>query len=338
MTNHEPRLRALRPADLPQLMDLCAEHAAFEHRPFVREAQAERWRALIFDQPPRLFCWVLEATASDATKADLVGFASCSTEVATWPAAHYLHLDCLYLRPGARGLGLGRRLLQRVARHGLELGCRELQWQTPAWNDRAAVFYRRIGAEALHKLRFVLDEAACRALVAGEAGTRREPMEDPASVDYVPRTASCTGLVEAGGWALKAYTIVRDVARPSDEELQAARDAVAQALPPLPDDDSAPPRERAPRSGFFILHLGEEARWLLVDWWTPGGILCQRMFSAPLDGPCRFEEVPSREILACVWELGVIDFERRAWISTVMRRSGPGREARYHATRFDGAV
>lgn len=71
--------------------------------------------------------------------------------------------------------------------------------------------------------------------------------------------------------------------------------------------------ERSHGLGFCIAHVGEEAVWLLVDWWISGGIACQRMLSAPLANPTHFTPV-STPALACVWELVITAHERNAWV------------------------
>lgn len=69
--------------------------------------------------------------------------------------------------------------------------------------------------------------------------------------------------------------------------------------------------------GFSILHRGEEAIWLLLDWWEQD-ILHQRLFWSDIDGEVVFHEGPPKNELACVWELQVIAHERDAWVKHVM--------------------
>lgn len=70
-------------------------------------------------------------------------------------------------------------------------------------------------------------------------------------------------------------------------------------------------------AGFAILHAGNEALWLLLCQWIEGGIVTHRLWSAPLATEAFFQLVVT-DSMACVWELGVVDFERRAWMNTVM--------------------
>ena len=49
-----------------------------------------------------------------------------------------------------------------------------------------------------------------------------------------------------------------------------------------------------------------------------GGIVCQKLLSAPLSSPADFKTVQA-PFLACVWELAVIGHERDAWVRNMMR-------------------
>jgi hypothetical protein len=69
--------------------------------------------------------------------------------------------------------------------------------------------------------------------------------------------------------------------------------------------------------GFLVLHHGEEAMWLLVDWWVED-ILHQRLFYAPKDNVDSFQIGPPNHEMACVWELLVVSHERDAWVRHTM--------------------
>ncbi|WP_433393676.1 N-acetyltransferase family protein [Micromonospora sp. KLBMP9576] len=143
------RIRPATPADLPDLVALCAAHAAHERGGPVPADLAERLNRALFDAEPRLGCLVLEATDGD-----LAGYATFSREFSTWSGAEHLHLDCLFLTDGHRGGGWGRRLFEAVA---LRAGRGQMQWQTPAWNAGARRFYDRLGAHGSAKIRYTLE-------------------------------------------------------------------------------------------------------------------------------------------------------------------------------------
>lgn len=146
-----PVVRRARVGDLADVVALIAEHAVYEKAEPPAPGLEERLRILLFGSPePRLRCLVAEL---DGT---VVGYATCSAEVSTWDGAEYLHMDCLFLRDGHRGLGIGESLMTAVRDEARALGLGQVQWQTPAWNDGAIRFYGRIGATSKDKRRFFL--------------------------------------------------------------------------------------------------------------------------------------------------------------------------------------
>ncbi|MEU7698727.1 GNAT family N-acetyltransferase [Streptomyces sp. NPDC039028] len=154
MSEHPARalVRHARPEDLARVVELVAEHAAYEKAAAPAPGLAERLAGLLFGPAPaRLRCLV--AVLPDGT---LAGYASCAPEISTWDGTEYLHMDCLYLTESSRGHGLGPLLMAAVRAEAAGLGLAEVQWQTPAWNEGAIRFYDRLGATSKEKLRYSL--------------------------------------------------------------------------------------------------------------------------------------------------------------------------------------
>lgn len=149
--SRNPVVRRARVEDLADVVALIGEHAVYEKADPPAPGLEERLRPLLFGRPePRLRCLVAELEGV------VVGYASCSAEVSTWDGAEYLHMDCLFLRDGHRGLGIGESLMDAVREEARALGLGHVQWQTPVWNDGAIRFYGRIGAISKDKRRFFL--------------------------------------------------------------------------------------------------------------------------------------------------------------------------------------
>lgn len=74
--------------------------------------------------------------------------------------------------------------------------------------------------------------------------------------------------------------------------------------------------------GFTIAHDARFAALAIVYWWENENELHARFFAAPKDDPGELAEVEGTG-LACVWELEVIDFERRAWLEDVLIGDDP---------------
>ena len=151
-------IRTASPEDLDALIELCAEHASYEGSMYDPQNKKERLSSALFSASPRLYAWVAEH------QENAVGFATATQEFSTWEAASFLHMDCLYLREEVRGLGLGRLLVLEIAQLALRLGCINLQWQTPVWNEHAIRFYHHLGGKAKQKERFFLSRDALETL------------------------------------------------------------------------------------------------------------------------------------------------------------------------------
>jgi hypothetical protein len=71
--------------------------------------------------------------------------------------------------------------------------------------------------------------------------------------------------------------------------------------------------------GFTIAHRGKAAAMALVYWWAEENEVHRRAYASPL--PLTHADELQRLTgtgMACVWELEVIDFERRAWLEDVL--------------------
>jgi GNAT superfamily N-acetyltransferase len=77
-----------------------------------------------------------------------VGFALFFHNFSTFLGKPGIYLEDLFVRPAARGKGVGKRLLVWLARTALERGCGRLDWAVLDWNQPAIDFYRRLGAVA----------------------------------------------------------------------------------------------------------------------------------------------------------------------------------------------
>ncbi|MBS9721683.1 hypothetical protein JYU29_13420 [Tianweitania sp. BSSL-BM11] len=131
--------------------------------------------------------------------------------------------------------------------------------------------------------------------------------------------------MQVGPTAIKLNAICADAAAIDDAVFDKAKAQIIEAEPEM----SGMPHLGA---GFAILHEGEEGRWLLLHWWQPGGICARKLWRADLHPDAMFEEA-APHLFACVWELALIDFERRAWMETAMSHKSI---SDYIATRFSG--
>lgn len=147
---HDPAvtIRRAGTADVAVLHALGAEHAAYEQ--LVHRAEAAALAAALAGESPTLRAW-LAWVGNDA-----VGYASVTRDYSTLHGAFFLHMDCLYVRAAWRKRAIGHQLWRTVIDAAPALGCAIVEWQTPNWNEGAARFYRRLGADESIKRRYRL--------------------------------------------------------------------------------------------------------------------------------------------------------------------------------------
>ncbi len=152
-------IRRVVPADVPAVVGLVHELAAYEREPESCLLTADQLDAALFGPAPALFGHVAE---HDGT---VVGCALWFRNFSTWRGVHGLYLEDLYVRPTHRGAGLGRALLAALARECVARGYARLEWSVLDWNAPAISFYRALGAVPMDEwTTFRLDGAALTAL------------------------------------------------------------------------------------------------------------------------------------------------------------------------------
>jgi GNAT superfamily N-acetyltransferase len=82
-----------------------------------------------------------------------VGFALFFPNFSTFLGRPGLYLEDLYVHEHERGRGVGRRLLQHLARLAIDRGWGRMEWAVLDWNEPAKGFYRRLGATLLNDWR-----------------------------------------------------------------------------------------------------------------------------------------------------------------------------------------
>ena len=77
------------------------------------------------------------------------GFALFFHNFSTFEGKPGIYLEDLFVRPEARGSGLGKALLKRLAQIAVERDCARLEWWVLDWNEPAIQFYTSLGAKPM---------------------------------------------------------------------------------------------------------------------------------------------------------------------------------------------
>jgi len=134
------RIRSATRADVPVIADLIrglARYEKLEHEVVMTE---DLLAAGLFGQRP----YAEVALAVDEERP--VGFALFFHNFSTFLGRPGIYLEDLFVVPEERGGGVGRALLEHLARLAVDRGCGRLEWAVLDWNRDAIAFYERLGA------------------------------------------------------------------------------------------------------------------------------------------------------------------------------------------------
>jgi hypothetical protein len=161
-------IRAVVEQDVPHLLKLIYELAEFEKLTRLYENTPQRMHAALFGAQPcaeALLVW----PSADAAAAP-VAFALYFRNFSTFLGKPGLYLEDIYVQPAARGAGIGRALLEHIARIAVERDCGRFEWAVLDWNTGAQQFYEKLGATVLPDWRITrITGAPLERLAAGEA-------------------------------------------------------------------------------------------------------------------------------------------------------------------------
>lgn len=144
----EPPALHIRPAteaEVPLILRFIRELAEYERLPHEVVATEAGVRESLFRTPGA------PEVVFACEGAEPQGFALFFHNFSTFLGRRGLYLEDLYVRPEARGRGIGKRLLRHLAGVARERGCGRLEWAVLRWNEPAIGFYRGLGARALEE-------------------------------------------------------------------------------------------------------------------------------------------------------------------------------------------
>lgn len=155
---------SIRPAsatDIPLIAQFIRDLAEYErlaHEVRFDEAVLE---AKLFG--PRPFAEVLIGEIDGVAQ----GFALFFHNFSTFEGKPGVYLEDLFVRPEARGAGLGKALLKKLAAIAVERDCARLEWSVLDWNEPAIQFYKALGAKPMDEWTvYRVDGAALTGLAA----------------------------------------------------------------------------------------------------------------------------------------------------------------------------
>ncbi|MDX1603416.1 MAG: GNAT family N-acetyltransferase [Salinimicrobium sediminis] len=138
----KPEIRDARIEDMPEVLELIKELAAFENEPDAVITTVETLEKEGFGENPLFHVFVAEVNGK------IEGMALVYYRFSTWKG-RTLHLEDLIVREEMRGTGIGNALYRKVIAYAKEQGLKRVEWVVLDWNKHAIDFYERSGANIL---------------------------------------------------------------------------------------------------------------------------------------------------------------------------------------------
>ncbi len=166
-------IRAAAASDVPLILRFIRELAEYEREPQAVVATEESLRRHLFGEglsPHRAPGPTAECVIGEVD-GEPQGFAVYFHNFSTWKGRPGMYLEDLYVTPRARGAGLGKALLQHVARVAVERGCPRLEWAVLDWNEPAIGFYKKLGATPMDEWTIFRVTGDALARLGGDEGS-----------------------------------------------------------------------------------------------------------------------------------------------------------------------
>ncbi|GAO53998.1 GNAT family N-acetyltransferase [Novosphingobium sp. MD-1] len=136
-------IRPATPEDLPLIGAFIRELAEYEKLAHEVRFDEAVLGAKLFG--PRPYAEVVIGEVDGAAQ----GFALFFHNFSTFEGRPGIYLEDLFVRPAARGAGLGKALLAHLAALAIERDCARLEWWVLDWNEPAIGFYKALGARPM---------------------------------------------------------------------------------------------------------------------------------------------------------------------------------------------
>lgn len=127
--------------DIPTMLGLVRELAAFEKAADAVTVTEEHMADAAFGEDPVWFGWVAERTDTPV----VVGIAMCYERYSTWKG-RILYLEDIVVSEEVRSIGIGQELFDACIQYCVEKQYPMMTWQVLDWNEGAIRFYERNGA------------------------------------------------------------------------------------------------------------------------------------------------------------------------------------------------
>lgn len=132
-------IRWAQPGDEASVLRLIRGLARYEREPDAVQTTEKSLTETLFAPNAQVFAFIAELDGRP------VGLALWFLTYSTWTGQPSLYLEDLFVDEDARGRGIARALMRRLAREAKARHCARMDWAVLDWNVDAMAFYERLG-------------------------------------------------------------------------------------------------------------------------------------------------------------------------------------------------
>jgi hypothetical protein len=149
---------------------------------------------------------------------------------------------------------------------------------------------------------------------------------------YEPRPIRFLELWQRDAWRLKVYSLAYQMPLARPHVVETSKRVLWDHLRRVAAD------EAHYHAGFIGINDGRGSIFSFVDFWADENELHHHVFVAPKDRIGQLAYTTPTGLIACVWDMALIAFERQAWVDAVLNNpNGPDIEA-YLSTEMNCEV
>lgn len=136
----QPMIRDAQLSDVPKIVSLLADFAAFENLSEYLTITEDDLREAMFGEGAFVEGLICDLNGETA------GFAIFYPRFSSFRGQSGYYLEDIYVDSAYRGRGFGEALLREIARKGKARGFERIDFQVLEWNFAAIEFYKSLGA------------------------------------------------------------------------------------------------------------------------------------------------------------------------------------------------
>ena len=148
-------------------------------------------------------------------------------------------------------------------------------------------------------------------------------------MSYKARKIEFLQVVTHNQWSIKLYTITKKESFSAGSVVKASFDQLNDWLADMNSFNSS-----HEHIAFLIIHEGTEGVFVLINTWVGNNMLQTHIYITN-DGGSSFKKISGDGLFACIWELEVIDFERKAWLNHVVKQDDSPDYQKYQKERLN---